>query len=82
MRRNLCISLTRFFAFSLLQVLTFRQDERLWSLDQWLLSEVSDRYESFAQVHRNEVRRTEFTLDREGLPDKLGDLASEAGHRN
>lgn len=38
-----------------LQVLAFRDDARLWSLDKWLLGEVAHRYESFAQVYLNEV---------------------------
>lgn len=37
------------------QVLRFRDDARLWSLDKWLLSEISHRYESFARVYLNEL---------------------------
>lgn len=38
-----------------LQVLKFREDARLWSLDKWLLGELSHRYESFAQVYLHQV---------------------------
>lgn len=38
-----------------LQVLTFREDARLWSLDKWLMTEVSYHYESFAEVYLNEL---------------------------
>ncbi len=60
----------------LVQVLTFREDPRLWSLDQWLLREVSDKFESFAEAYRNEVKSMEV----EFLPRKVGTLASRAGH--
>lgn len=36
-------------------MLEFRDDARLWSLDKWLLGEVSHRYESFAKVYLKEV---------------------------
>lgn len=39
----------------LTQVLTFRDDAKLWSLDKWLLGELSHRYESFAEVYLNDL---------------------------
>lgn len=38
-----------------MQVLKFRDDARLWSIDKWLLGELSHRYESFAQIYLHEV---------------------------
>lgn len=44
-----------FLTSAFLQVLKFRDDARLWSMDEWLLGELSHRYESFAQVYLHEV---------------------------
>lgn len=58
------------------QVLAFREDPRLWSLDQSLLREVSDKFDYFAEAYRNEANRAELDF----LPGNLDTLASGAGH--
>lgn len=45
------------------QVLTFRHDARLWSLDKWLMTEVSHHYESFAEVYLNELMHSRNGLN-------------------
>ena len=40
---------------ALLQVLKFQDDARLWSVDEWLLRELSHRYEPFARAYLHEV---------------------------
>ncbi|CAM9502941.1 unnamed protein product [Hapterophycus canaliculatus] len=41
------------------QVLDFRDDTRLWSFDEWLLQELSSRYEAFAEAYLDRVMRKE-----------------------
>lgn len=77
-----------------MQVEGFLDDARLWSLDEWLLGEISHRYESFARAYvekltrsREELVRREYLtsadssgpcLRKEDVQSRLGVLCSRS----
>lgn len=72
-----------------LQVLAFRSDARLWSLDGWLLAEVSHHYFSFADAYlahvldglrelaQKELEGSKYSVDCR-MQDRLAALCSRS----